>query len=520
MIRKRYYYYPSPLAVDKFNTRVLRALSTKLSRDYLGFFGSLSKLYTKGEQKKKLNSVVGRVRKSITLLDNMISAAKVSEDDVENLLADVEEINKSRDYFLAQAEQNRSLEGKIQKATEATGVSPQDLNITKEIIRKGAAQVRRRTREGAAPFLKRTMPGTIGLGAELGKGALAAALGPFAPIAGMAGTILKGIAGVGAGIREKRQLRREEKLAGRIAPMAQGFEPSVFERLRAKRAGQPLAAGFGGVARRTPFRRQSKEEMVFPLTYFFDKKAHKAKWTKEVLSRFKKLEKGISRTRDGGLFKGLFGRLTAGISPLVRNLALLTAGVGASAVSFVKIKQAWDAFTGYRGAKKELEESKKVMRAVAGTGPGTWEHELLTQEDPIAALKRYKKEGRIAPQIASVLEKRMTPGYVKAHKKAAQWTKESEEAKLLTERISGGMVTRESLLEALPTTTRSPFPPGGNEEVKQGMLGVQKAVEKVNDTISRQQGPAVKGASLGDPFGTGDPLMLGWSTGELSIGSD
>jgi len=91
---------------------------------------------------------------------------------------------------------------------------------------------------------------------------------------------------------------------------------------------------------------------------------------------------------------------------------------------------------------------------------------------------------------------------------------------LLTEKITGRMATRENLLEATPTTVRSPFHSGSNEEIKQGMLGVQKAVEDVNDTLSRQQVSAVKGASLGDPFGVGDPLMMEWSTGQLTIGNE
>jgi len=513
MIRKRYYYYPSPIAIDRFNTRVLKALSIKLSRDYLGFFGSLSKLYTKGEQKKRLTLAVGRVRKSITLLDNMISITKVSKADVEDLLDNIEEINESRDYFLAQAEQNRSLEKKIQKVSEATGISPQDLNITKEIVQKGTAQVRRRTREGVAPFLKRTMPETIGLGAELGKGVLAAALGPFAPISGMAGTVLKGIAGAGVGVREKIQLRREERLAGRLAPMARGLEPSIFERLRTRRTGEPLATGFGGVARRAPTRKLSKEEMVLPLTYFFDKKAHKAKWTKEVLNRFKNLEKGLRRTREGGLF----GKLLSGLPLLIGKFALLTAGVGAAVVSFAKIVQVWDAFKGFREVKKHVAITKKKQSALQ---VGLMEKRLLGKDRPVEELQKLIIKGEVDPQLGLELKKLWTPGYIKAHKKATQWTEEAKEVGLLTEKITGRMATRENLLEATPTTVRSPFHSGSNEEIKQGMLGVQKAVEDVNDTLSRQQVSAVKGASLGDPFGVGDPLMMEWSTGQLTIGNE
>lgn len=520
MIRKRYYHYPSPIAIDRFNTRVLQALSTKLSRDYLGFFGSLAKTYTRGEQKKKLDSTVGMIKKSIVLLENMISMNRVSRNDVKNLVEYVEEINRSRDDFLLQAEQNKSFEAKMQKVSDVTGISPQDLSMTKEIITKGAAQVRRRTKEGVLPFIKRAMPGTLALGGELGRGGAVAALGPFAPIAGMLGTLAKGAWGIGSGIRERRQLGQEERLSRQLAPMAESLQTPAFRRMAARRAEHPFAASFAGLSRREPVpRRRSKEEMVLPLTYFFDKKAHKTKWTKELLDRFKRIEKGISKRGDSSLFGGLFGKLAGGITPLIGKLALLAAGVVAVTASFVKIKVLWDKFFDFQKARKGLVEAKKRQEAIAGLGPGTWGQEALKRKDPVAAIEQWKKEGKIDPLTAKKIKERIILERI-IPKKTIELKKDVTDVEAMAERFRRGTSKRDELLEAMPTTIRDPFRLEDRKEKDTSMLGVQKAVEQVNDTLSRQQGSGVRGAALGDPFGVGDPLLANWSSGQITVESD
>jgi hypothetical protein len=254
--------------------------------------------------------------------------------------------------------------------------------------------------------------------------------------------------------------------------------------------------------------------MVAPLQYFFDKKAHKAKWTKDMSNRFKSIEKAIRKWKGGRGVGGIFGELTSGITPLIAKIGLLTAGIGGAILSFSKIKKAWDAFGELREAKKGLAESKAAMKAAAGPG-SAWERHILSQEDPLASLQEFKMKGKIAPQMAVQLEKRITPEYVKAHKQAARWTGQTEEAQALTERLSG----RESLLAEMPQRMRDPFA-RTNEDMKKGLMGVQKAVEKVNETLARQQGSGVKGINIGDPFGEGSPFTMGLSRGNLSMEED
>lgn len=518
MIKKRRrYYYPSPLAIDKFNTQVLKALSVKLTRDYGEFFKNLSELYTKGAMKKRLMSTTSIVDKSISILNSMISSANVSKDEVEILMSNIDEINTDRDFYVEQSKENASLHKKIQKVEETTGVATSDLNVTRDIIKKGAAQTKRRTREGAIPFLQRTAPGAMSLGAELGRGALGALGGPFAPIAEMAGTMVKGAYGVGKGVREKIASHREQSLSGKLAPMVRRMPSSAFEQIAgARKQGQSINK-FGGISRRSATqRKRSKEELVMPLQYFFDKKAHKAKWTKEMSSRFKAIEKAIRRMKGGKGADGLFGSLTKGITPLLAKFGLLTAGIAAATLSIYKIKKAGDVIGKFIGAKKGLKESKAAMKAAAGPD-SAWEKHLLSQEDPLASLQSAKMKGQLAPQMAQQLEKRMTPEYIGAHKTAVKATSQTAQAKSLTQKLRGN--DNDNLLEDMPQRIRDPFAKR-DDEFKNGLKDVVKAVKEVGATISRQQSSGVKGASLGDPFGVGSPFTMGLSNGELTVGED
>jgi hypothetical protein len=303
--------------------------------------------------------------------------------------------------------------------------------------------------------------------------------------------------------------------------MGEGLPTSTFRRIAARRAEHPFAAQFRGISRRTPIsRRQNKEEMVLPLTYFFDKKAHKTKWTKEMSDRFKNIEKKIGKgvAVDGGLFGGLFTQLKGGIIPLVGKLGLLTAGVGAAALSFVKVKQAWDTFVEWRKAEEEAKEAEDRARRLTGLGRGTWGEEALKREDPIAAIEQWKKEGRIPPGTAKKIKERIILEHL-IPKKTRELKRDVTDVEEITEKIRGGTNQKKELLEAMPTAIKDPFT-RVTKEKDAGMLAIQKAVEQVNETLSRQQGSGVRGAALGDPFGVGDPLLIPWSSGQLTVESD
>jgi len=57
------------------------------------------------------------------------------------------------------------------------------------------------------------------------------------------------------------------------------------------------------------------------------------------------------------------------------------------------------------------------------------------------------------------------------------------------------------------------------KEINNGMAKLQKSMDTMNETLQRQKGSDVKGSSMGDSFGVGDPLLSGLNTGQLILGN-
>ncbi|MBE3101076.1 MAG: hypothetical protein IMZ47_02255, partial [Firmicutes bacterium] len=390
-----------------------------------------------------------------------------------------------------------------------------------------------------APFLKRTMPGTLSLASELGAGAASAILGPFAPIAGMVGTLAKGALGVGAGIHERRQLAKEENLTRQLAPMSGALRSSTFNQLSTRRGQQPDLSYFGGVSGRraqqskgsSQIHKPSKEELVFPLSYFFDKTAFKSKWTKELFEKFTRIERklGGGSGDSGG---GMLGMLGGAMVPLIPTIIAFSAGIVAATTSIYTIVKAAQAFTDWWKSTKYKEEAKKVSVSAATMKKG----EII---DKIGLQQYSKKSGRNATDVSRELlhgglsEKEYRANLKKEMQlaipnKAGSWAPmgsapvsknelEVEYQKRLTSMVSKADTNRTD--EKLPVGNRSVFPGLGQKQTSPDD-SVVKAVEKLTEVVSRQQSSGVRGAALGDPFGAGDPVLLPWSSGKLSMGDD
>jgi len=567
MVKKRYYHYPSPVAIDRFNTQSLRALGIKLSRDYLGFFGSLSKTYTRGDNKKKLVVVIEKVKKAILYLDEMVTTAKVTKKDVESVTLLVEEINATKDEFILASEENKALGKKIQSVEETTGISPADLNITKDIVKKTAAHTKRRTKEGAVSFMKRTMPGAVSLGGQAVSTATSM-LGPFAPVAEVAGSVLKSGVGLVSGLREKQQERRELSLSRRLSPMSTRMPAGSMAPISRRRSEQPPLTAFGGVSKRSahPFaenfsgltqkrnlpsardsvRKRSKDESILPLVYFFDKKAHKAKWTRELLLRFKNIEKSLGSKGGGALsLGGAFGGilknlplLAVGAAALTSKFALVAGGAAIVYKTFQSMSSWWKAEKGLEKSKAVAKDAAKMKKDIIigdygiqqygkKTGRRAMDigkellHGGLSEKDYRAQLKdelqkeAHRSKGASAggwggwgPQVEKISKNKVEIEYQK------RLTKIISEADV--NRVQTGVTQQEQQgLEPLPGIQNSVF--GDSKDLKKSMDAVRKAIEKMDENTNRRRSEGVKGASVGDPYGVGDSLLFGLGSGSLSV---
>jgi len=305
--RDRQRYYQEKFGVLRNNLQSLRALQIKYSRDYLPFYEALSSAYKVGPNKKAATEGVRKVNKIIVLLTNVIQGGTITAQDVSALYTLVDELEENRQYFLDQASKVQALQTKLEKISEETGVSLEDLGVSPEVARKA---VRRDVRAGRAQtisVLRRQFPQTrAGVSRVLG-GLGAAVAGPFTPLLRM---------GLGAGrdIFEftgavSRMLReaRQRQFAAQFQPVAAGFPVEGLEQVLAARGLPPAVSAFRGVQQR----RISLDEQTRPLYHFFEKGAYRAKWTKELLQSMQKAAKkerslgALGLGRLASLFKGL-----------------------------------------------------------------------------------------------------------------------------------------------------------------------------------------------------------------------
>lgn len=538
------------ISIDSFSSDSLQAIRKKLSRDYLGFFQGLRKIYKIGEIEHEVVAAIKLTVVTINLIDTISRTKGVEKQDVEDVVANIEVLNNQRDYFVRTSKDISPLRDRISKVQEETGISPESLNVTNEIVRGGVAGMRKQTREGVLPFLSRTAPELVGAVKGVAGGAAAAVLGPFAP---MAIGAAKGIAGISRGLAEKVRARRELSFQRRLEPVATGLSPWELEQgVMARRRG-PKVTEFGGFAQRKP----SKEELVAPLTYFFDRKADKAKWTKDVLKR---LSDKKGETKEG-LFGGMLSSLTAPLTKMSSMLGTwlpklgIIAGLGAGAV--IAGKKVTEAV----GAAKGLEEARAGRREAAKGLKGSseqwisWVKEVGVEE---ASKKTGKSSGQLAVQLANMkqrqeFEERAGRAWYHRGIVGKVLGKKQKELTPYSEILAGvksGMgipLVSETSAEVKSSISALPAAKGGTAtkvelateniednvrkaielmptkimpEIGDQISKLSSSIDNLSNQVNRGTAAEVKGPGLGDPNDSADALLNAHASGNLSLGSD
>jgi hypothetical protein len=365
MARRRRFYYENVFGVDQYSMKVLRALHAKYTRDYLSFFKSLSSMYGASPQKKEIDSALNLVQKVRGTIESILQNQTIGRDDAKVLYELTGQIEEKKDALMEQAAQVKALRAKLDKVQQEIGISAKDLNVTRQIVRKGVKQAIGSQREGVMDFLSRTAPGTLELGRRLARGTAETLAGPFAPILGMGYDVAKGAVGVAGGVRKKLMERQERKFASKL----KAYSPTgdLENVVQARRAGASLADIAGTVGRGVSQTPQIKDRTGrgradVSLMEFWNKGAYRAKYTKELLSVLKDI-RGKGRGRLGDLRTGLadvaddFVLLGAAMGPLIAKgagFALLAVGVGNAIVQFGRLH---NAVNDWLGAKKQEKEA-------------------------------------------------------------------------------------------------------------------------------------------------------------------
>jgi hypothetical protein len=296
------------------NMQVLHALRKKYTRDYLPYFEGLAALYVKGKNKKTLDLTVQNVRKVQNLLQDVLEDGQIEIGDTDRLYSLVEEIEAAKLYFVEEAQRVKAFQERVTKVTAETGISPKDLNVSREIVREGI----RFSHRPEKSTLQRALPTSYKSAGNIAHALGASLLGPLYPAGKM-------LAGLGADVsRLSRRHKREEgeRFASALSQsLRSGTGFGQISEARAKPPGvSEFRMGLGDV---------HTKERTAPLREFFDKGAYKAKWTKELLASAKEGKR--KRLDFFNRLSDRVGGLSSGLLPLIGKGGLI-AGVGLSAV--------------------------------------------------------------------------------------------------------------------------------------------------------------------------------------------
>ena len=502
--RHRRYFLENVFGADVADMKTFRALKTKLEKDYLGFFNGLDKSYERGEFKKMAKESVGMVLATLNILSSMIDSGNIDAETVGAVVNNVGNLNASKDFFVAQSEEVKALRGRMDKVEQDTGISAASLNISKKVISKGARREQRKLKEGAIPFLKRTMPHTVSTGASLATAAGVAALGPMFPIAKMAAGAATDIFGLGKGIAEKFSTRGEKRAGAGLVPSAYSFSQGAGEKVQAARG-----AGTALPRMRQAEQRQSKAG-VGVLKAFFNKGAYQAKWTKALLKETVKAGK-----KKKGDTSGLLSKIGA-----VGKTLIPMAITAVTAVATVKT--AFDlktAVSNYNKAKKYQMEAERRHHKVwmAAMERQTKWAVAQFEKNKVAIEESSKIINRITGRddILSGMPSQIDSAFSKPFTDRKRMQRESTE--LLYEIKDKGA-------ESLSIEKRQRFLELAGRDVPETqveLLAAVKALAAVVGELSKGQkvetgGPGIREPSVGNPFDQSDPLIVDYSKADLS----
>lgn len=524
MALKRRYYYENVFGVDQYSMKVLRALHTKYTRDYLSFFKSLSSLYGPSPQKREIEDAIVLVQKVRATIESVLQNQTIDQDDARVLYEMTGQIEQKKQDLMDQASQVKALQDRLDKIQRETGLSPKALNITRQIVRRGVKQAARSQSEGLMDFLSREAPGTLELGRKLARGAAATLAGPFAPILGTGYEVLRGAAGVAGGIRKKIQNRQERKFASKL----KSYTPAgnLEDIVRARGMGTGLSGITGTVAReiKHPERIDAgighgRREMG--LMEFWSRGAYKAKYTKELLGVLKSL--GGKKGRIGELKNSLsdvvedFGFLGAAMLPLlgkVGKFALLAVAIGWTSKKMIDLGHVSSDYL--KAKKQEVKASEAFAASVK-----KW-NDLIVEEGitklaarlgkTVDELAREQAErersNRRAAQLASPFQKKVWnnwTGFMRSVDLLPQVQEKTIEERM-TQIIRAGGGTASPAARAL-------------EEQAQKTSELIEAIRKAADRLGTAS-PSVPNTNTAIPnvHDSGDALINEQANGLLGIG--
>jgi hypothetical protein len=515
--------------VDRFDLQVLQAIRSKYERDYIGFFRKLSELYGRSEQKREIDATITIIERMVTFLGGVISSGRVAKDDEKRLYEFAGTIEERKRYFVAQASKISNLQRRLTRVGESVGISPEDLNVTKDIIKRGILQARK-----AAGKSKSMFPSSAKLG-EIMSGMKVAAFGPFTPAADLAGGLAKDMfkwfGSMAKRDWETLKERRTDREISRVRPSSAQVQDELGV------ATAPLFGELIKPTKRERFGKATKEESVAPLVYFFDERAYKTKWTKELLNRIK----GVGSTSGsvtGGLRLPGIGDLESLFSAGVVGGFKKAALAGAFAFAGYEMASAIRERQGMAAAGKQQVDAAKNLAFSAGVLG-----EFVKKEGLKGAAEKLHKSPEQVVKDVSEMRRQSQVDMVAGIKRQEPFGGPLSKLRYIpiigaTDWVARKMVGyKRPEVQSLPTITKQVEKELGYEKpglkipkveisasfeasLKRTLDGVDRLSKSVDSVVKNRESASqtTRPAVQVNQYDSADPLINEYATGRLTVG--
>lgn len=324
--------------LDDMTVANYQMVASKIASEYMPYYSNLSSAYSdvKVGIGKIISTQVERLKEILPLLARVSGkgVTPITKKEVSKLNELLENISTNHSQIKQWTKDSTSFKDISKKAAEKHGntVTPSDLQFAKQAATKSKEQPR--GLGGDAIGILGSLSKALGFG-SLKRAAPVAALLPL--LSSTAGPYIKPI------IAAYETFRGAKALGGLIAkPFKRKKSSFGFEKMPA-----PVSGMIDGIKQATgitagreqPFRtlsRRKKEMVTEPLFYFFNKRAYKAGWTRDVLAALQKMA-GTSKKR--GIF-GIGGVTGGGLVDTVKDMTLgaLLVGKAKTVAGAIKAK--------------------------------------------------------------------------------------------------------------------------------------------------------------------------------------
>jgi hypothetical protein len=476
------------------NDTILHQIYASFRNEYIPFLTELSKAYQVGEVASDIDDTVLMVHDVMKKIVEIITIGKVGKKDASILYQSINDIEANKSRLMNRITEDEEFRSKVEEIYETTGISAKDLGITKEMLKAGVKQVKGKQvdNEFQSGF-EQKHPKSSGKLKSVVEGMKVAGLGPFAPVLDIVGDVENWL--------RSKLIKPKEKRGQSMPGSSMRGLPSRDRRFQQQTlpAPQPVERVSPGI--------NYTEGESNSLFHFFNTRAYKAKWTKELLERMKG-GKGTEPSSSGQLLK----------------YALSTAAV-VGGIAFTG-KKVYDLIKAIKEAKvsggKAIESAQGLGKVIA-----VRDAEIIGRPGGLeAASKKYNKTKKQLVEEATNREYTRQVGLAAGF--AARENIVTRMEPWLVGKITGYKRPKVESREQIRKDTERKFDykpakidtaeldrivKAAAEEMKK----MGKSVDKLSDNVGKTQ-TEVKPVSVGNPFDSADPWVTQLSTGKLTVG--